>query len=1066
MSTRGTAWRFPDSRWWTVFGVWIALAANAHAAIAYVAASSQTSVSSSMSSISWTHALGNPSNSKRLVVVGIETETATSANQVINSVTFNGTNMTAVTSGTASNGINRIDMYYILDANLPSSTGNYTVQVNFAGSMTQIVAGAVELSGVAQAAPEAVSSSTASSASSISTSITTLSANAMVVSMFGAGDGFDVSGIDGSTSNSTERWERRSNSSLGAMSTLATTTAGSKTVTWTTTPTSNRYVQLLASFAEATATLSGTVFEDVTYAGGSGRSLATSSGSVRSGARVELYNASDTLVTTATTNGSGAYSFAGLSLGTTYKVRVVNSTVTSSLGGTGLIPVQTYRTTATTGSAVAVTDRVGGEDPTKADQGNGTTTLPATTGTLTVQSITSATIDFNDITGLDFGFNFNTIVNTGDTGQGTLRQVVTNANAMSGTQTTQFMISGGSAVNGLRAGLTNQLTSGVALITLATILPDVSGTLILDGTTQTTNVGNTNSGTLGTGGTVGVDALTLSTVNRPEIEIVGTSTIANGFEFLATTTGSTIKGIAIHGFGDIANSTDADITVRSDNTTITQNFFGISATSYSTPSAITGRISMRIVGCANGTFTNNLLGYGGHNGLALRSNTSGWLVENNEFRGFGTLRTNGDAISISETASATIRGNLIAGNLYNGIDFTQSTASGSTVVNNTISGNTVGASASELAAVRVLSSNNTLDRNIITQNYGAGVMISNTGTGNKITQNAISLNGTITNNSAAVATGALGIDLVSSSESANSITSPYYTLNDNGDADTGGNNLFNFPIVDSATIIGSNLELTGWAPTGATLEFFVSDNDATGFGEGQTFFASYTEGGGSDTDATTSNYSGNINCLAQGTGTSVARFKFTIAKPSSVSLNAKVTATATDASNNTSEFSGQVTVRDGPDFTIVKSSQTLSDPINSTTNPKAIPGAIVQYSLLITNTDGSRGDNNSFILTDPIPTTAELYVSDLGSAGSGPISFTDGSTSSGLTYTFTSLASTTDDISFSNDNGSTWTYVPTPDANGCDSAVTNIRINPKGTFARSECGNNPSCTFRFRVRVK
>jgi hypothetical protein len=134
------------------------------AAITYVAASSQTSVSASMSSISWTHALGNPSGFKRLVVVGIETETATAANQVINSVTFNGTGMTAVSGGTANNGINRIDLYYILDANLPSTAGNYTVTVNFAGSMTQIVTGAVEFAGAKQAAPEAVASSTASSA--------------------------------------------------------------------------------------------------------------------------------------------------------------------------------------------------------------------------------------------------------------------------------------------------------------------------------------------------------------------------------------------------------------------------------------------------------------------------------------------------------------------------------------------------------------------------------------------------------------------------------------------------------------------------------------------------------------------------------------------------------------------------------------------------------------------------------------------------------------------------------------------------------------------------------------
>ena len=61
--------------------------------------------------------------------------------------------------------------------------------------------------------------------------------------------------------------------------------------------------------------------------------------------------------------------------------------------------------------------------------------------------------------------------------------------------------------------------------------------------------------------------------------------------------------------------------------------------------------------------------------------------------------------------------------------------------------------------------------------------------------------------------------------------------------------------------------------------------------------------------------------------------------------------------------------------------------------------------------------------------------------------FQDGSPASGLTYTYTSLASTTDDVDFSNDGGTTWTYVPVPNGSGVDPAVTHIRIRPKGTMA-------------------
>ena len=54
------------------------------------------------------------------------------------------------------------------------------------------------------------------------------------------------------------------------------------------------------------------------------------------------------------------------------------------------------------------------------------------------------------------------------------------------------------------------LTSGVAVITLAAALPTVTGASTrLDATTQTVNIGNTNSGTLGTGGSVGVDNVSL-----------------------------------------------------------------------------------------------------------------------------------------------------------------------------------------------------------------------------------------------------------------------------------------------------------------------------------------------------------------------------------------------------------------------------------------------------------------------------------------------------------------------------------------------------------------------------
>jgi hypothetical protein len=90
----------------------------------------------------------------------------------------------------------------------------------------------------------------------------------------------------------------------------------------------------------------------------------------------------------------------------------------------------------------------------------------------------------------------------------------------------------------------------------------------------------------------------------------------------------------------------------------------------------------------------------------------------------------------------------------------------------------------------------------------------------------------------------------------------------------------------------------------------------------------------------------------------------------------------------------------------------------------------------------------------------------LAGAGSGPVSFSDGSTASGLTCTFGSLDSATDSFSFSNDNGSTYTHTPTPDADGYDAGVTHVRVSPAGTFAASDGSGHPAFSFVFRVKVR
>jgi hypothetical protein len=160
------------------------------------------------------------------------------------------------------------------------------------------------------------------------------------------------------------------------------------------------------------------------------------------------------------------------------------------------------------------------------------------------------------------------------------------------------------------------------------------------------------------------------------------------------------------------------------------------------------------------------------------------------------------------------------------------------------------------------------------------------------------------------------------------------------------------------------------------------------------------------------------------------------------------------------------TARIIPALTVVKSSAIVSDPNNGTTNPKAIPGALMNYTVTVTNTNAGTADAASTTITDAVPSTMRLYVGDVGGVGSGPVAFTNGATTSGLSYSFTSLASTTDGIAFSNNGGATYTYTPVPDANGYDSNVTHFRILPTGTFNGAAGGNNPSFQLQLRMQVR
>ena len=325
--------------------------------------------------------------------------------------------------------------------------------------------------------------------------------------------------------------------------------------------------------ALATVLLTGYVFEDPAYGGGAGRPLGTSGVSARSGATVELYDAAGGFVATTTTDPSGQYSFSVNST-TAYQVRVVNATVTSSRPGytASLRPVQTYAGLA--GDANAA-NRVGGAAPQLMDANANTGGAPLatlTTATTTAESVAAVTTGGGDTAGPSFGYCFDLVVNTNDSGQGSLRQFMSNANALggegslaqsgftrsttsatndallAGRETSIFMLPDGSAHPGLLAsaagGPANALTlqngQRVAVITLTVasgglaIVGANAALTTIDGGTQTANIGNTNAAVLGTGGSVGTTAsLSYTSFSGPEVELLG--------EYVATNTADNRK---------------------------------------------------------------------------------------------------------------------------------------------------------------------------------------------------------------------------------------------------------------------------------------------------------------------------------------------------------------------------------------------------------------------------------------------------------------------------------------------------------------------------------------------
>ncbi|WP_108808388.1 beta strand repeat-containing protein [Aquimarina spinulae] len=644
----------------------------------------------------------------------------------------------------------------------------------------------------------------------------------------------------------------------------------------------------------------GTVFEDVNYGGGNGRDQATSSGAPIVGATVELYNNTGTFVESTTTDTNGQYSIGGMQNGT-YSLRVVNSTVRSTRGGgaacTTCYPIQTYRRNYAASVFTDVTTEIGGAAPSQQDVAAGTLAG--------AQSISSITILSEGVVGMDFGFNFNTVVNTNESGQGSLEQFIVNSNNLdetgldieanslfnpaAGEDTSVFMIPPTGDALGRAADI--NFANGYFDITISngsnlTTITDTNTNI--DGRTQTA-YSNTNTGTIGSGGsTVGVSGNTLPNYDLPEIQVHRN----NGDVLRVQGNNTVIRGLSIYA------GSNSGIILESGSSTVDGNLIGVNADGLSSGNIDYG---IEITG-GTSTISNNYIASNTDTGLFVNGGTS-TTIQYNDIEANGT---NGcaDGIALVSGSGVTIQYNLINNTAAIGIEGWN--YPGGVLINeNTItnSGQNGGicSGVTENSGVRLYGNNSSITSNIIANNGGAGVVITGGNTsGNLISQNSIYNNGT--------SSPALGID-IDQATTGNPVGDGV-TINDTNDSDTGPNGSLNFPIFESIVITGNRLRVSGWSRPGATLEFFVTDisqgTASTGdnqlgltqdYGEGQVYLGSAVEGSGSDQASGTSSYSD-----TDGNADTTNRFSFEITLASPYPAGTLITATAT-LSNSTSEFS-------------------------------------------------------------------------------------------------------------------------------------------------------------------
>jgi uncharacterized repeat protein (TIGR01451 family) len=587
-----------------------------------------------------------------------------------------------------------------------------------------------------------------------------------------------------------------------------------------------------------------------------------------------------------------------------------------------------------------------------------------------------------------------------------LRWAITQANADTTPDTIKFAIPGGGlqsiVLTSPLPGITNSVTidgtgeqgySGVPLIQIdgSQLGSSVNGLVLSGG--QSTIPGLAVIGFSGTAIVLESKGSDLVAANYLGVNVSGNQAQGNGEGVLILgTSGNTIGG-SLAAAGNVISGNSAngvEIDTGSGGVTgnlIAGNLIGTNASG--SAALANGGAGIAIVG-ANGTtigmplasFSNVIAGNAGA-GIAVSAGASGTLIENNAIGVASNstliLGNGGDGILLDHALLTTIGGivihdgNLIGGNATNGIETLDGTTS-------LVQGNLIGTDATQTRnlgnranGIQLASSSNTIGgttpatANVI-DNNGAGQIGSGVQLVGNVNQNTILSNSIFGN-------AGLGINLGDGPTPNHAPGTP------------GPNNYQNYPTLSSAQSNGTGTTVTGSLfsipSTTFALQFFANSVAGPGgFGQGQTLIGSST---------VTTDLNGNVN--------------FTVPLPAGVAPGEWISATATDPSGNSSEFSADIQVKGQINLTL--SGVAAPNPVGA--------GGKLTYTLTLTNTGTLAATNVT--ISDSLPASVTLTSATVsqgfvlpGSMG-GVVSAQLGTLPIGATATMTIVTQTASNAS-------------------------------------------------------